>query len=330
MEANPKCKPDKKVYNPLTCRCVGRGGQVAKRLKQELITEIDSSVFYPPINHAQQFASNGKFTDEYMDALRARIKTLGFAVAPSHVAVSNAEAAQVGALTQAHGHPIFEYPERNDDGDYVYDDDGVLQWSNGCEQRKQLSEQFVRTHVNANDPRKATFQQVKARFQPLVDQFKGRGQRVQSMVCIISEPTDAQGRAKPGGPQVLHCDVEPGEDSCAVIAALENNTTLLVVPFSSSVMQGAGILEDVEWEDLAPMVPHFPLIRLRLQRGDLFVMNGNLIHAGDQGQPGRRTPRFHWYIQGNNVDDVTFPVLMMGDAIESRFVPAPIQEEQWW
>lgn len=57
-------------------------------------------------------------------------------------------------------------------------------------------------------------------------------------------------------------------------------------------------------------MPRFDLKRLVLQPGQVLVMHGNLLHAGDHGWGDETHARLHYYIVPSNVGKNTYPKCM--------------------
>ena len=341
-----KCKPAKKLYNPLSCRCITRDKQTARRLQKSLITDMDGDIFIPPVP-APTLTGSGKLGKPYVDACLLRLQDFGFAVADTLLTVSDAEAAAAARLTAKYGAAIFEHASRYQNGNYRYSN-GTIVLKPGTKQRKQLHVQNA-PHVTETIQDEAdadTIVAIEKRFAKVAKQFAGTLPLADSVV-IVGDPylpsvpgqagpqAGGQRKHKPGGPQLLHADVQAGVQSRVVIVALSDDMTLLVAPFSHVTVRGRAYFDhlptDAEADEIVGMImPRFPLIRLRLKRGQLIVMDGNTVHAGDAGQPHKYNPCMHWYAVQNSVGNATQPLAIMGPSMEASFVPAPVREPQWW
>lgn len=105
--------------------------------------------------------------------------------------------------------------------------------------------------------------------------------------------------------QAVHCDVRPGrEDYKVVITAVHPNTTVVVQAFSHHAILSTSTYSRLLEEDPAAfdsMFGHlcgrFRLVRVELQPGEVLVLHGNTLHAGDRGRQGTVLERIHHYIQ---------------------------------
>jgi hypothetical protein len=102
-----------------------------------------------------------------------------------------------------------------------------------------------------------------------------------------------------------------GYNGVAVVVAVER-VTLWVYPCSHHAVQGLGeartAAERAEALDWAPTTGWQ---RVTLEPGEVFVMHGHLIHAGDMGQPGESAVRLHLYmipLEDTIMADKTFPI----------------------
>ncbi|GIL96946.1 hypothetical protein Vretimale_2667 [Volvox reticuliferus] len=96
-----------------------------------------------------------------------------------------------------------------------------------------------------------------------------------------------------------------GEDEwgTVAIAAIER-FTLLIFPGSRHEIMELQRLEQlvtasvIEEADLTAWLAarKFKAMRLVLEPGDLLIMSGDTVHAGDRGVDGCGTLRLHWYI----------------------------------
>ena len=143
-----------------------------------------------------------------------------------------------------------------------------------------------------------------------------------------------------GLPQDLHIDQALVPSRCAarqppppqVIVAVER-CTLLVVPFSHHMVEGLGWMTakageaaaEAADETLAPLLPpSMKPTRIHLDPGQLVVMHGYLVHAGDAGEPGEAALRVHFYTETPaglaphpTTEDATYVLDNMGDGVVS-------------
>ena len=77
-------------------------------------------------------------------------------------------------------------------------------------------------------------------------------------------------------------------------------------------------LKDADFTRLALTVPQFQLLRMHIRAGDIVLMHGNLVHAGDRGTAGDFAFRCHWNLQEAKlgqqfgVEGDTFPLPIFG------------------
>jgi hypothetical protein len=158
-----------------------------------------------------------------------------------------------------------------------------------------------------------------------------------------------------GLPQDLHIDQALVPSRCAtrqppppqVIVAVER-CTVLVVPFSHHMVEGLGWMtakageaaaadaatagpsagpsaaEEAD-ETLASLLPPSTKpTRIHLDPGQLVVMHGYLVHAGDAGEPGETALRVHFYTETPaglaphpTTEGATYVLDSMGDGVVS-------------
>jgi ectoine hydroxylase-related dioxygenase (phytanoyl-CoA dioxygenase family) len=87
-----------------------------------------------------------------------------------------------------------------------------------------------------------------------------------------------------------------------IITALQAGS-VLVYPFSHLMVSALGWMmartanEKAADRSLASKVPAMDAIRIHMEPGQVLVMDGHLVHAGDRGQPGQPALRLHFYMQ---------------------------------
>jgi hypothetical protein len=91
------------------------------------------------------------------------------------------------------------------------------------------------------------------------------------------------GQRHAAGAQELHTDLPAEQCGCTITYAMEP-CSILVVPFSHS---GIGCLpffrERSENPDKAvgELLPQYRLVRVTMKAGDMLLLHGNVVHAGD-------------------------------------------------
>ena len=123
---------------------------------------------------------------------------------------------------------------------------------------------------------------------------------------------------EPVGTQPLHMDLPPSRLGYVVILSLSDDFTLLVCPGSHNDVRRRWCSEHLSEEAFAATMSSSPLVRLKIPRGWVVVMDGNLVHAGDAGKPSSASPRVHWYIQGGRPVDNTVPAESLGRLIYAK------------
>ncbi|KXZ40864.1 hypothetical protein GPECTOR_1718g828 [Gonium pectorale] len=126
--------------------------------------------------------------------------------------------------------------------------------------------------------------------------------------------------------QVLHVDTAFGRISFVIILPLVPHTTLLVAPGSHTWVKAygehyyEGTPESARaMEDLDKVLPEHKCVRLCLQPGELIILHGNTVHAGDAGRQGDWAPRLHWYVQPDKVENETYLLNMLGKRFADKF-----------
>ncbi len=151
----------------------------------------------------------------------------------------------------------------------------------------------------------------------LMSAVAGPGLRVRKAVVLVNEPVEP-----PVGAQCLHSDLTPFETGFVGLLAL-SRYTLLVSPGSHHAVQihqslmgrSAGTRE----ADIMPAVPRPQLVRLVIEPGQLVLLHGNTIHAGDAGSVGVMAPRLHLYAMRESVKNETQPAVGLGPHFEAMF-----------
>ncbi|KXZ42440.1 hypothetical protein GPECTOR_146g5 [Gonium pectorale] len=66
-------------------------------------------------------------------------------------------------------------------------------------------------------------------------------------------------------------------------------------------------------------LPHFKLIRLELAVGDVLLLSGDCVHAGDRGLDKKPSLRVHWYVMNYEKTDDTNILEVFGKEFASHF-----------
>ena len=122
------------------------------------------------------------------------------------------------------------------------------------------------------------------------------GYGLRQPVVLGNDPEEA-GRP-PAPAQQLHMDLAPEMKGYVMFVPLAP-ASVLVVPCSHVWARQWARLQRKKHDEavIAATMPKYPVTRLELHPGQVLIMDGNLVHAGDAGRPGEWTPRLHWYIQ---------------------------------
>jgi hypothetical protein len=215
---------------------------------------------------------------------------------------------------------IFQHGQENEDGSAVEDENGWPVLFVGTGQRKQAP------LGKAPEDLKRHAEFVKQQFRKdIFGHFKGVQQlRFQGGVVIGNDP------GTPGTPpieaQQLHVDQQPGSRGYVVFETLSADATILVAPGSHNwvrILEARKTAEKLTEGQMLADVPFFPVVRLSFQPGQLLIMDGNLVHSGDASTAGQWTPRLHWYLQRESIDNVTYLITMIGGGFAARFGKPP-------
>jgi hypothetical protein len=109
-------------------------------------------------------------------------------------------------------------------------------------------------------------------------------------------------RQPPISIQILHIDLQPGEDGFSIILAVQACSVVVELGSHMWVRSSAGIGDHLlaRW---AAFVPRQVPGRVHLLPGDILVFDGNLVHAGDEATGDSPSLRIFWYVSRQDVLD---------------------------
>lgn len=133
------------------------------------------------------------------------------------------------------------------------------------------------------------------------------------------EQIEPEGDAPEGsGPKV-----GKGEDTGDIEDACSSSSDAEELPLDDS----DGLDDDTmarlgELEKVLQVFPVYSVQRLLMQPGQVILLHGNTVHAGDVGKEGEEgkqwTPRIHCYVQANIVFNATHPIAALPESIRCK------------
>jgi hypothetical protein len=148
-----------------------------------------------------------------------------------------------------------------------------------------------------------------------------KGEKVQKGVALINRPGSPPLRA-----QLIHTDLSVGRQGFVAIVVLEPCSVLVSPGSHSAVRQYKGLLgSDVQLHkareaDALASVAVPKLLRVQMEPGQVLLLHGNTVHAGDAAVGDRKSPRLHFYVQKGKVDNETNPLFPLGKRFAAKFV----------
>lgn len=150
---------------------------------------------------------------------------------------------------------------------------------------------------------------------------KAKRLRLYEEVMILNRP----GRT-PVKRQFFHNDQDAKLPRAYVAIAAVERATILFAKYSHIAIRdcarrvGTGPGQ-ISLEAFIRTMPTYKIVRLTMEPGDVIIMDGNLVHAGDAGRPGSYSARMHWYIQAgrNAKETVSFPLIALGRLFAEMF-----------
>jgi hypothetical protein len=144
---------------------------------------------------------------------------------------------------------------------------------------------------------------------------------VQKAVMLVNHP--GQDGDPPVGEQCFHIDLESNRKGLVSIVPLEP-VSLLVSPNSHkavssyTAMREAGDKKLTEAQVMRFITAARP-VRVEMEPGQVILLHGNTVHAGDAGRPGKWSPRLHYYLTAGAIDNETTPVEGIGRRFAALF-----------
>ncbi|KXZ41537.1 hypothetical protein GPECTOR_408g247 [Gonium pectorale] len=147
-----------------------------------------------------------------------------------------------------------------------------------------------------------------------------------------SAPALLVNKQKPRGPpvecQAPHLDLGRKQKGISAILALEA-FSLLVYPGSEAVVKEFWRrLDHVSSGDHSPedmdawlASRKFRALRMKVEPGDIILLSGHTVHAGDRGEHGHMALRIHWYVTESLYEEnETTPLKTLSSEFAEMFV----------
>ena len=135
------------------------------------------------------------------------------------------------------------------------------------------------------------------------------GLDVNRTVLLINHP--GKEGDEPVGMQAIHTDLHALRQGFVVFLGL-SRYSVLVSPTSHHSIRTLASLQkmnpDSTESDFISMVSAPKLVRLVIEPGQLVLVHGNTVHAGDAGSLGEWAPRLHFYATSSAIDNETMPI----------------------
>ncbi|GIL66534.1 hypothetical protein Vafri_19998 [Volvox africanus] len=78
-------------------------------------------------------------------------------------------------------------------------------------------------------------------------------------------------------------------------------------------------VEDAVAEHITRLMSNQRVVRMHMHPGQIVLLNGNTVHAGDAGKPGLWSPRMHVYLQTVRVKNATWPLEAIHEKFAAKF-----------
>ena len=162
---------------------------------------------------------------------------------------------------------------------------------------------------------------VRQRITQALESAKAGGEKVQKGVVLINRPGSPPLRA-----QLIHTDMSVGRKGFVAIAVLEPCSVLVSPGSHSAIRQYQGLLgidkqlHKAREANALASVAVSKLVRMQMEPGQVVLLHGNTVHAGDAAVGDRKSPRLHFYVLKGNVDNETNPLFHLGKRFAAMFV----------
>ena len=135
------------------------------------------------------------------------------------------------------------------------------------------------------------------------------GIHVHKTVVMINHP--GKEGDEPVGMQSIHTDLIAMRHGFVGFLGL-SRYSVLVSPMSHHAVRTLATLKklhpDCTEADMLPMLSAPKLVRLMIEPGQLVLVHGNTVHAGDAGSLGEWAPRIHFYATRGAIDNKPSPI----------------------
>ena len=240
------------------------------------------------------------------------------------------------------GTPIFLEPTTDANGEFCHnqDDGGRLVFSPGeGGQRWQATFEKPRKPVGEGDVSGATDTvtttmqkylqklQLFNELQPVVQCAKkrvegvaGPGEEVKKVVVLINHPGKVGD--PPVGAQAIHTDLPAMAPGFVGFLGL-SHYSVLVSPMSHHTIRTYETLKNMNpgaaESEIVRAVSAPKMVRVMIEPGQIVLVHGNTVHAGDAGSLGEWAPRLHFCVMRRRVVDETHPIAPMQPLLAGLF-----------
>jgi len=232
-----------------------------------------------------------------------------------------------------YGQAIFQVPRRGPNGEFCVDEndagrllmeygDGGQRWMAPFERNEPIPPKglAVQSKIDQFNKDMADFMKKECAhivLEPVVMHAMDVVQRllvrsgldVHRTVLLINHP--GKEGDEPVGMQSIHTDLHALRQGFVVFLGL-SRYSVLVSPTSHHAIRTLENLQrtnpDLTESDLITMVAAPKLVRLIIEPGQLVLVHGNTVHAGDAGSLGQWAPRLHFYATSSDIVNETMPI----------------------
>ena len=235
-------------------------------------------------------------------------------------------AAAATTYGREYGEAIFQAPKKGPNGEYLrdMDDDGrfLMTYGEGGQRWMAAFERITPTPMN-NDQNEMDMAACKMKetlhnvldvvIDRATDIVKGvigkNCYKVHKTVVMVNHP--GKEGDEPVGMQAIHTDLVPLRNGFVGFLGL-SRYYVLVSPMSHHAIRTFETLRKknplLQDSDLLRLVGAPKLVRLLIEPGQIVLVHGNTVHAGDAGIRGEWAPRVHFYATKGMVDNETCPI----------------------
>ncbi|KXZ41562.1 hypothetical protein GPECTOR_392g208 [Gonium pectorale] len=135
---------------------------------------------------------------------------------------------------------------------------------------------------------------------------------------VVLRNSQADGQ-DPVTEQAAHMDMPDWIEGFVGITALEGGVTINVAMGSGPLIAIYDRFDKIPKRTLLEMLPNFNLMRVELEVGQVLLLGGNCVHAGDRGLDKKHSLRVHWYVMNYEKTDDTNIMGIWGKEFENHF-----------